>query len=536
MPIPFLLAGLGIAAGLVGAGGHISAKETNERAQQISEEAQELYNNAKLSLETAQKRTETSLLDLGYSKKNVLDTSIQQFFIVYNRIKESGQKQSDGLNEINKFTIDEQGIIELREMSNIYQSAFKSSIAGAAAGTAIALAASGSLPVVTGVLSTAGTALLAGEVGIATSLAGSALSFGAAMTPLAAIAAPVVLFTGISSSMKADENLEKAETMYSEAELAAESMKTSEVLCDAIAERADMFKDLLVELDKMFAQCVVLLDAVTKRKTGLFRNKKIDASNLTTEEKKLVAVTRSLAGAIKAVIDVPILTEDGQLSDLAQEKYEETVEALPALENQTNEVKAYAYNTNAIPDVSISNQQTGQKQERTKKPLGILTAARNIFALLLATFMFIIVWAVSDKFLFGSIAFTITKLLIMNTHTQSKFFKALTNISHFALAIEFSALLYYYSTLLVEMKYFVICDILTCVVSFFLAIMLFPSQGKIVNNMRCILMKIFGCIFLATISLLIFALLFKLFGISFTVSIIIVEILYVPFSLIVAFI
>lgn len=33
MPIPFLLAGLGVAAGVIGAGGHLSAKETNERAE-----------------------------------------------------------------------------------------------------------------------------------------------------------------------------------------------------------------------------------------------------------------------------------------------------------------------------------------------------------------------------------------------------------------------------------------------------------------------------------------------------------------------
>ena len=61
MPIPFLLAGLGVAAGVIGAGGHLSAKETNERAQRISENAQELYNSAKQSLEEAQKQTENHL-------------------------------------------------------------------------------------------------------------------------------------------------------------------------------------------------------------------------------------------------------------------------------------------------------------------------------------------------------------------------------------------------------------------------------------------------------------------------------------------
>ena len=72
MPVPFLLGALGVAAGVIGAGGHLSAKETNESAQRISEEAQELYNNSKRSLEQAQNKTEKSLLKMGYQKKNVL--------------------------------------------------------------------------------------------------------------------------------------------------------------------------------------------------------------------------------------------------------------------------------------------------------------------------------------------------------------------------------------------------------------------------------------------------------------------------------
>lgn len=76
MPIPFLLAGLGVAAGVIGAGGHLSAKETNEKAQRRSEEARELYDKAKNSLVKAQNKTEKMLLKLGYEKKNVLDTSM----------------------------------------------------------------------------------------------------------------------------------------------------------------------------------------------------------------------------------------------------------------------------------------------------------------------------------------------------------------------------------------------------------------------------------------------------------------------------
>lgn len=149
MPIPFLLAGLGVAAGLIGAGGHLSAKETNEHAQRISENAQEIYNNAKRSLEVAQNKTEKSLVKLGYTKKNVLDSSMNQFLNTYDKIKHIKVKESFGINEISKFTIDQQGAIQLREMTNIYSSAFASGATGVAAGAAVALAASGALPIIT---------------------------------------------------------------------------------------------------------------------------------------------------------------------------------------------------------------------------------------------------------------------------------------------------------------------------------------------------------------------------------------------------
>ena len=83
MPIPIILAGLGVAAGALGAGGHLSAKETNERAQKISQDAQNLYNRAKYSLEQQQNKAEKALLQLGYAKKNTLDTSMRQFVNSY---------------------------------------------------------------------------------------------------------------------------------------------------------------------------------------------------------------------------------------------------------------------------------------------------------------------------------------------------------------------------------------------------------------------------------------------------------------------
>lgn len=336
------------AVAAIGAGGHISAKETNERAQEVAQDAEELYRIAKVSLDSAQNKTEETLLVLGNTKKQVLESSIRQFLQAYDRIKTIQFNESTGLNEISNFSIDPQGAIQLREMSDIYQSSFSSGATGAATGAVIALAASGSLPVVTGTLSVAGSALLVGEVGAAAGLVGSALSFGAAMTPLAAIAAPIVLFTGISSSIKADENLEKAQTMYAEAELASEEMKIAEILCDGISERSLMFNSLLIELNSMFSVCTQLLDNVIRKKTGFLKGKTVEANKLTEEELKLIAVTRALAGAVKAVIDTPMLDEGGKLSEGSQEVYDNTTQKLPKFKEVVSEVESYDFKVKAV--------------------------------------------------------------------------------------------------------------------------------------------------------------------------------------------
>lgn len=86
MPIPFIIAGVAV-AGIAGIGGHISAKETNEKAEAISQDAQKLYNDAKESLEQEQKKTEQVLAKLGYAKKDILENSMKKFLNAYEKNK-----------------------------------------------------------------------------------------------------------------------------------------------------------------------------------------------------------------------------------------------------------------------------------------------------------------------------------------------------------------------------------------------------------------------------------------------------------------
>ena len=92
--------------------------------------------------------------------------------------------------------------------------------------------------------------------------AATTLTGALAATPIGALLGPVALFTGAFADMRADENLEKANAMYAQAELAESKMLTQRDLCDAIRERANMLDNLLYELNRLFAATAANLNSM----------------------------------------------------------------------------------------------------------------------------------------------------------------------------------------------------------------------------------------------------------------------------------
>lgn len=336
--IPLLLGGLA----LLGVGAHVVANSDNEKAQRLIREAQEMYDAAKQELEEEQENTNAALLVLGNKKKQMLDGPIALFLQSYQRTEKMFRwQETTGENELLDFN--GETAPELRQLTNIYSSSVSAGASGAAAGTIIALAASGGLSVVAGGFAAAGSALVAGEIGAAAGLATSAVSLGAALTPISAVLAPIALFTGISASINASDNLSKAEESYEEAVLACEKMATARTLCRTIAKRANMYDKLLTDLDSMYSGCVVLLDKVTKKMA--WKKSKIPSYQFSEEELKLLATAHALTGAVKAVIATPLLTKEGNLSDDFDIVYDGTRQRMPQFSQDIEEVGSYNYRT-----------------------------------------------------------------------------------------------------------------------------------------------------------------------------------------------
>lgn len=337
MPLPWLVIGAG--AALIGASQHSKAKKKNEEAQSYLRNAERKYNRAKESLESAQQETEQSLLRLGTSKKEVLETSVRRFVSSWQKVKDTTLKPSPGLDEISKFSISSAEALELAEMVDIYQGQFSGAAKGVVTGGLISLAVSGSLPAVTGALTSAGGALLAGNIAGAAGFAGSALALGAAVTPLAAVAAPVMLFTGFSANAQADENLAEAQKTYKQAKRAVAKMKTQETLCRAIAEKADMFNELLASLNEIFKPITESMQRIVNGKKTSFWSDQIKQEDLSDDEIDVIAVARAVAGAVKSVLDTPILLGNGSINPGTEAQCEEIRAAIPAYRDNAQRVR-----------------------------------------------------------------------------------------------------------------------------------------------------------------------------------------------------
>lgn len=344
MPLLTLLGGAAaLAAGALGVGGHLDAQDKNEEAEETRQCAQNYYDVAKDLLDRTRTETQETLVKLGTTKQTVLENSMQRFIRSFEKTKEIQMELSDGIDELQNFRFNSDDALEIQKLDSAYTSAISTDAVDTAAGAALLLAAGGSLPVLAEGASLAGTMLSIGEVGTAASIAGSAV--GAAFAPLAAVAAPVVLFTGFTASMKADENLEKAQLMMTQAVEAVEKMETARILCESITEKAEMFDGLIDQLNEMFDECSRMMEQMVDRREAerrKYKNKKLQSKDFTKDEKRLMAVTGALAKAMKAAIDTPMLKNDGSsgLTDEAESGFEDMKAQLPAFKEKVSIVEA----------------------------------------------------------------------------------------------------------------------------------------------------------------------------------------------------
>ena len=306
MPLPLFFIGAALATGAIGGEKTIQAAMDNSKAKKINMIANDNIESARTQLERQRQETGLSLDQLGKIKLDVLDHDVLDFVTTFDELKD--------------LHIDQNTFTELKELGNFALEVAGGASAGAVGGALTAIGAYGAAT--TFASASTGTAISTLS-GIAAqnatlaffgggSLASGGLGMAGGMMVLGGlVAGPALMVMGLITSAKTQEKLENALANKAQADEIVESLNAASYQCSAIRRRSYMFYNLLTHMDSYF------LPQVWKMQ-DIVASEGIDYRAYTPQSKKCIATAASTACTIKAILDTPILTAEGELTEASQ--------------------------------------------------------------------------------------------------------------------------------------------------------------------------------------------------------------------------
>lgn len=317
MPLPLLFIGIATASGMLGIGGTVKAGFDVKNTKQINKNANELVQESTDCLNAQRLACGNSLIQLGTEKMAVLNGTISDFLNVFTQIKNVDFKKTEGLNELQRLHIDKQEFVELRSMVSFAGSLAGGAIAGTAGGAlaafgaygaaqALAFASTGTaISTLSGVAATNATLAFFGGGSLA---AGGLGMVGGTIVLGGLVAGPALLVMGLVAGRTAKKGLEKAYTNRAEAMQITAQFNTASLQCETIRRRTYLFYNLLARLDSYFMPLIYKMSNIIKTEGN-------DYSCYSADSQKVIAACASVAVSIKSLLDTPLLTDDGLLTE-----------------------------------------------------------------------------------------------------------------------------------------------------------------------------------------------------------------------------
>lgn len=317
MPLPLLFVGVAAATGSLGLGSTIKAGMDATKARSVNKNANEIVEESTEWLNSQRFACGRSLQQLGEEKIFVLSSTVTEFLDTFQKIKNVDFRGSEGLEELKKFHVDAHTFTEMRSLVNFAGSLAGGTIAGTAGGALVAFGAYGAAQALAAASTGTAIASLSGAAATNATLAffggGSLAAGGLGMAGGTAVlgslvAGPALMVMGLIAGNAAKKNLEKAYTNRAEAIQISTQLQAAGKQCEAIRRRTYMFYNLLARLDTYFLPLIYKMEDIVEKEGEDYRY-------YSPESKKAIASCASVAVSVKSVLDTPLLTDDGLLTE-----------------------------------------------------------------------------------------------------------------------------------------------------------------------------------------------------------------------------
>ncbi len=310
MPLPFILAGVALAAAGYGVKKGIDVLDADCEADEFIKKAENLKEEAAKRLESAQSGCKLAFARFGEKKLHVLSHSVSNFLDHFHRLKRS-RITIEGINmqDIQRQVSDMRKITNQLDANGIDGN----SVLGVFAGF-------GSL----GISSFTTGAILGGGLTMG-GLAGMAVLGGI-------VAGPALAILGAISADEMEKKRDDAKAYLSQVEAAA---KKADVIIDqfqAIEKMAKLFTRQITKCDALFFS--LSQDAIATMKKHNY-----DTSRYNQKEKDQLCVTVSTLSSLSAFLKVPIMDEHQKLNKKAKDALNLMRKQINDLENRHDDDK-----------------------------------------------------------------------------------------------------------------------------------------------------------------------------------------------------
>src|SRR5690606_38889694 len=315
MAIPLIVGAAAIAAGVYGAVKGVSGVMDHSNAKDMNNDARSVVDKANDDVEAQRKATNHVLEDYGQRKLRAFNGVVAEFNKTFERLKNVDLGEGPGLDKLTGGAFSSEVIVGLRKDYQALQDAGLGLGAGLGGGAALAFGAyNGTMLLATASTGTAistlsgaaatnatlawlgGGSLAAGGYGVA---GGMMVLGGIVAGPALAIFGHIVGNKGEEALNNARSNLEQARTIHDQAELTAAKL-------EAIATVTSLANTTFSKVSTLLRRTVAELKKVLETHGEDFRN-------FSEEAKDVVFRSVKLAQLLKAMIDTPILDEEGNL-------------------------------------------------------------------------------------------------------------------------------------------------------------------------------------------------------------------------------